>query len=127
MNKSKVLTYRLNLVHHLSSIINRLENGLDCLSSVCHVFECFLGALLCLFLLLDELLSLFFVLNGLQNLVYVEDLSLDPVIHVEVRVTEAITEGLALFFEGWAGLIAAEDHFAVVVVDVCLQVEILVV
>ena len=126
INMREMVTYLFNFVHHFAGVVNGLEHSLDCLPASGHVVQIFLVAFLGLFSLLDGFLSLFLEINGLRDRFTIEDFSFDPVIHVEVRVSHVITQGLACVLEELSVGLVVENCLSVVIVGVGVQVEVLV-
>ena len=117
----------LDIGNHLACIVLVFEQCLYSFSSGCYIVQILLGGSLFLLSFADLRLDFVLQLKSGEDGFDIIKFSFAPMIHVEVRVSKAVAQGLALLFEGWACLLAAEDHFVLVVVDIGLQIEILVV
>jgi len=85
-------TYVLYGVHHLASVVLVLEDSLYCLPSGSDIVEVLLCAPLLLLILVDVCLNLIFGSDGPVDSLDIEDLTLDPVVHVEERVLQVLAK-----------------------------------
>lgn len=122
-------TYVFNLVHHSVGIVC-LEHASDGLSALSQVVQVTLSRLLLLLVLTDPGLKLVLLLQSRVDCLNVKQLSLAPVVQVEVRVLHSLAQlEHTLLDDGRGGLDnlrVAEDHLLLLSIDVLCQVEFLV-
>jgi len=118
-----------NLVHHSVGIVC-LEHASDGLSALSQVVQVTLCRLLLLLVLTDPSLKLVLLLQSRVDCLNVKELSLAPVIQVEVGILHSLAQlEHTLLDDGRGGLDnlrVAEDHLLLLSIDVLCQVELLV-